>query len=180
MTGLDPYLLADWVRILEWTGVLVAIIILLSSLDDFFIDVCYWMRQPYRFIYVRRKHKPLALEQLLEGEELPIAIMVPAWREDAVIAQMIENTVATLEYSSFKIFCGSYPNDPATGDVIDAMARRYKHVVHVRVPHAGPTCKADCLNWIIQAIFLHEEQHGMKFGGIVMHDSEDVIHPLEL
>src|SRR5690606_37449573 len=79
-----------------------------------------------------------------------------------------------------KIFCGSYPNDPATADVIDAMARRYKHVVHVRVPHDGPTCKADCLNWIIQAIFLHEEQHNMTFGGIAMHDSEDVIHPLEL
>lgn len=180
MNGLEPYLLADFVRILEWAGVLVAIVILLSSLDDFFIDAYYWLRQTYRFIYVQRKHKPLDLDKLLEGEELPIAIMVPAWREDAVIAQMIENTVATLEYSNFKIFCGSYPNDPATGNVIDAMARRYKHVVHVRVPHAGPTCKADCLNWIIQAIFLHEEQHGMKFGGIAMHDSEDVIHPLEL
>ncbi len=180
MVGLEPYLLADWVRILEWTGVLVAIVILVSSLDDFFIDVYYWARQAYRFIYVQRRYKPLSLDKLLEGEERHIAIMVPAWREDAVIAQMIENTVATLEYANFKIFCGSYPNDPATGDVIDAMARRYKHVVHVRVPHDGPTCKADCLNWIIQAIFLHEEQHGMSFGGIVMHDSEDVIHPLEL
>lgn len=180
MVSLEPYLLADFVRILEWTGVLVAIVILLSSLDDFFIDAYYWLRQAYRFVYVTRKHKPLDINKLLVGEELHIAIMVPAWREDGVIAQMIENTVATLEYTNFKIFCGSYPNDPATGNVIDAMARRYKHVVHVRVPHAGPTCKADCLNWIIQAIFLHEEQHGMKFGGIAMHDSEDVIHPLEL
>jgi len=180
MTGIEPYLLADWVRIIEWTGVLVAIFILLSSLDDFFIDAYYWLRSAYRFIYVQRKFKPLNIEKLLEGEEKFIAIMVPAWREDGVIAQMIENTVATLEYTNFKIFCGSYPNDPATGNIIDAMARRYKHVVHVRVPHPGPTCKADCLNWIIQAIFLHEEQHNMKFGGIAMHDSEDVIHPLEL
>ncbi len=180
MMALEPYLLADYIRIIEWAGVLVALFILLSSLDDLFIDGYYWLRTAYRFIYVQRKHKPLNIEKLLEGEELPIAIMVPAWREDGVIAQMIENTVATLEYSNFKIFCGSYPNDPATGNVIDAMARRYKHVVHVRVPHPGPTCKADCLNWIIQAIFLHEEQHDMKFGGIVMHDSEDVIHPMEL
>lgn len=180
MVAFDPYLLADFVRILEWTGVLVAIFILVSSLDDFFIDAYYWLRQAYRFVYVTRKHKPLDIDKLLEGEELHIAIMVPAWREDGVIAQMIENSVATLEYTNFKIFCGSYANDPATAGVIDAMARRYKHVVHVRVPHAGPTCKADCLNWIIQAIFLHEEQHGMKFGGIAMHDSEDVIHPLEL
>lgn len=180
MAGFEPHFLADYVQAIEWAGVLVAIFILLSSLDDFFIDAYYWLRQAYRFVYIQRKHKPLDLGKLLEGEELPIAIMVPAWREDAVIAQMIENTVATLEYSNFKIFCGSYPNDPATGNVIDAMARRYKHVVHVRVPHDGPTCKADCLNWIIQAIFLHEEQHGMKFGGIAMHDSEDVIHPMEL
>ncbi|MGE3475214.1 MAG: glycosyl transferase family protein [Rhodospirillaceae bacterium] len=180
MVGLEPYLLADVIRIIEWTGVLVAIFILLSSLDDFFIDAYYWARAAYRFVYVQRKHKPLDIAKLLEGEELPIAIMVPAWREDGVIAQMIENTVASVEYSNFKIFCGSYPNDPATGEVIDAMARRYKHVVHVRVPHPGPTCKADCLNWIIQAIFLHEEQHDMKFGGIAMHDSEDVIHPMEL
>lgn len=180
MIALEPYLLADYVRLVEWAAVLVGIVILVSSLDDFFIDVYYWLRRAYRFVYVERKFRPLSLDKLLDGQELPIAIMVPAWREDAVIAQMIENTVATLEYSNFKIFCGSYPNDPATGNVIDAMARRYKHVVHVRVPHDGPTCKADCLNWIIQAIFLHEQQHDLKFGGIALHDSEDVIHPLEL
>lgn len=180
MMGIEPYLLADYVRIIEWAAVLVGIFILISSVDDFFIDAYYWLRSAYRFIYVQRRFKPLSIDKLLEGQELPIAIMVPAWREDAVIAQMIENSVATLEYSNFKIFCGSYPNDPATGNVIDAMARRYKHVVHVRVPHDGPTCKADCLNWIIQAIFLHEQQHGIQFGGIALHDSEDVIHPLEL
>ncbi len=180
MYGLDPYLFADYVRVIEWAAVLCAVVILGSSLDDFFIDVYYWLRQAYRTIYVHRKYKPLTIQRLLTGEELPIAMMVPAWREDGVIAQMSENTVATLEYSNFKIFCGSYSNDPATATVIDSMARRYKHVVHVRVPHDGPTCKADCLNWIIQAIFLHEEQHSMNFAGVVLHDSEDVIHPLEL
>lgn len=172
--------LANYMHALEWGAVLVAIIILLSSLDDFFIDICYWGREFYRTTYVRIRHKPLDLAKLLAPKEMPIAIMVPAWQEYAVIAQMIEHNVATLEYSSFKIFCGTYANDHKTAEVVDTMARRYKHVVHVRVPHNGPTCKADCLNWIIQAIFLHEEQHDMKFSGIVVHDSEDVIHPLEL
>jgi len=176
----DPYLLADYVRWLEWAAVVVAVVILLSSLDDAFIDVYYWLREAYRWIYVRRKYKPLSIQQLMQVREAPIAIMVPAWHEDAVIGQMIENNVAALEYSNFKIFCGTYRNDEATATIVDAMARRYKHVVHVRVPHDGPTCKADCLNWIIQAIFLHEEQHGMQFAGITVHDSEDVIHPLEL
>jgi len=177
---IDPYMLANYVRWLEWAAVLVSIIILLSSADDAFIDVYYWLREAYRAIYIRRKYKPVAISDLLAREEMPIAIMVPAWREDAVIGQMIENNVANLEYSKFKIFCGTYRNDDATASIVDAMARRYKHVVHVRVPHDGPTCKADCLNWIIQAIFLHEEQHNMQFAGITVHDSEDVIHPLEL
>ena len=177
---IDPFMLANYVRWLEWAAVLVSIIILLSSLDDTFIDVYYWLREAYRAIYVRRKYKPLSIGDLMKREEMPIAIMVPAWHEDAVIGQMIENNVAGLEYSKFKIFCGTYKNDEATASIVDAMARRYKHVVHVRVPHDGPTCKADCLNWIIQAIFLHEEQHNMQFAGITVHDSEDVIHPLEL
>ncbi len=172
--------LANYMHALEWGAVLVSIVILLSSLDDLFIDICYWAREFYRGTYLRLRHKPFDMKVLLGPKESPIAIMVPAWQEYAVIAQMIEHNVATLEYSNFKIFCGSYPNDTKTGEVIDAMARRYKHVVHVRVPHDGPTCKADCLNWIIQSIFLHEEQHDMKFSGIVVHDSEDVIHPLEL
>ncbi|MBY0510794.1 MAG: glycosyl transferase family protein [Rhodospirillaceae bacterium] len=180
LLSIDPYLLADYVRWLEWAAVLVSLIILLSSLDDAFIDAYYWLREAYRAVYVRRKYKPLSVDHLLSREEMPIAIMVPAWREDAVIGQMIENNVAGLEYSKFKIFCGTYKNDEATASIVDAMARRYKHVVHVRVPHDGPTCKADCLNWIIQAIFLHEEQHNMQFAGITVHDSEDVIHPLEL
>jgi adsorption protein B len=36
------------------------------------------------------------------------------------------------------------------------------------------------LNWIVKAIFLHEKQHNMQFAGVILHDSEDVLHPLEL
>jgi adsorption protein B len=93
---------------------------------------------------------------------------------------MLENTFDTLEYGNFTLFCGTYPNDPATGAVVDRMARRYKGLVHVRLPHDGPSCKADCLNWIVQAAFLHEKKHRMEFAGFVLHDSEDVVHPLEL
>lgn len=177
----ESLLLANYVRVLEWATIVCAVIILISSIDDTMIDVYYWLRQAYRFVYLQsRGHKPLPITELVAKPEQPIAIMVPAWQESSVIGQMIENTVATLEYSSFKIFCGTYPNDPATGEIVDRMARRYKQVVHVRVPHPGPTCKADCLNWIIQAIFLTEEKQGITFAGIVLHDSEDVIHPLEL
>lgn len=59
------------------------------------------------------------------------------------------------------------------------MRLRYKQLRRVEVPHPGPTCKADCLNWIVKAIFLHEEQYEMQFWRH-RDDSEDVLHPLEL
>jgi adsorption protein B len=60
------------------------------------------------------------------------------------------------------------------------MQRRYPHVQRVEVPHGGPTCKADCLNFIVEAILTHEKEKGTCFAGVVLHDSEDVLHPLEL
>jgi adsorption protein B len=93
---------------------------------------------------------------------------------------MIENMVSTLDYQNYVVFVGTYINDQRTIDEVERMRRRYKQLHRVEVPHAGPTCKADCLNWVIQAIFLHEKTHGMTFAGVVLHDSEDVLHPLEL
>jgi adsorption protein B len=106
--------------------------------------------------------------------------MVPAWKEYDVIAAMIENLVKTLEYRNYVVFVGTYCNDEATINEVDRMRRRYKQLRRVEVPNPGPTCKADCLNWIVKAIFLHEEQHNMEFAGVILHDSEDVLHPLEL
>ena len=122
-----------------------------------------------------------SLERLLGQPESPFAIMVPAWQEHAVIAAMVENTAATLQYRAYRIFCGVYRNDPDTACEVDRIALRYPgRVVRVDVPHDGPTCKADCLNHIVQRIFAEEAASGTRFAGMVLHDSEDVIHPLEL
>jgi len=171
---------ANYVYTLECLAAAVAIIILLSSIDDLFVDIWYWGRTAYRWVYIRTRYRRLPIEALRAKEEQPIAIMVPAWQEYEVIAKMIENTVATMEYRRFVIFAGVYQNDPATSGEVDRMARRFRQVVKVVVPHDGPTCKADCLNWVIQAIFRYEETHELEFAGIILHDSEDVIHPLEL
>lgn len=165
---------------LAWFAASINILILISSLDDLFIDVYFWTRQAYRAATVRRKHPPLRLEQLKAKAERPFALMIPAWREFSVIARMAENALASLEYEKFVLFFGTYPNDPETGAEVDRMARRFRNIRRVEVPHPGPTCKADCLNRIIQAIFAYEREAGEAFAGIVLHDSEDVIHPLEL
>ena len=173
---------AHYYSALEKLSVVVAIIILISSLDDLFIDVWYWSREIWRKLTVKRRqnYTPLTAEQLGQRDQQPLAIMVPAWLEYDVIAQMIENMVGVLDYRNYVVFVGTYPNDSATIAEVERMRRRYRQLKRVEVPHDGPTCKADCLNWLIQAIFLHEEQHDMEFAGVILHDSEDVLHPLEL
>lgn len=157
-----------------------SLIIFFSSLDDLFIDICYWGRRAYRHFFVKNRHKPVTLEALKSKTEQPIAIMVPAWQESAVIAQMLEANLRFIDYRNYFFFVGVYQNDPLTIAEVDKMVARYPNIRKVDVPHDGPTCKADCLNWIIQAIFLHEKKTGLKFSMMVMHDSEDAIHPLEL
>ena len=175
-----PYWLAHYYSILEVATIVVAVLILISSLDDLFIDLWYWSRRVFRKFTAGRKYRPLTVEQLMARDEQPLAIMVPAWLEYDVIAPMIENMVSTLDYQNYVVFVGTYINDQRTIDEVERMRRRYKQLHRVEVPHAGPTCKADCLNWFIQAIFLHEKTHDMTFAGVVLHDSEDVLHPLEL
>ncbi|MFT8779644.1 glycosyl transferase family protein [Acetobacter orientalis] len=175
-----PYFIADYYRWLEHTVVVVAAIILLSSLDDLFIDAWYWVRHIVRLLSKKRWYKPLSPEQLRDKPEQHIAIMIPAWLEYDVIASMLENMVGVLDYRSYTIFVGTYRNDTKTIDAVERMRRRYRQLVRVEVAHDGPTCKADCLNWIVQAIFAHEKQKNMFFAGMVLHDSEDVLHPLEL
>ncbi|SDR35390.1 adsorption protein B [Paraburkholderia fungorum] len=173
-------LLAQYYQTLEQISTVVAAIILLSSLDDLFIDLWYWVRETVRRFTVERQHKPLTVAQLEQRDEQPIAIMVPAWQEYDVIAAMIEDAVRVLDYRAYTIFVGTYQNDAATIAEVERMRHRYKHLHRVEVPHDGPTCKADCLNWIVQAILHYEFEAGIEFAGVVMHDSEDVLHPVEL
>lgn len=175
-----PYLAADYYRGLEIVAAITAVIILISSLDDLFIDLWYWVREIRRSFTVKRKYKPLTATQLRAVPEQPLAIMVPAWLEYDVIALMLENMVSTLEYKNYSIFVGTYQNDARTIHEVERMRRRYRQLVRVEVPHDGPTCKADCLNWVTQAIFRNGEKRNVPYAGVILHDSEDVLHPLEL
>lgn len=166
---------------LEFLALLVATFIALSAVDDMVIDLWYWVRRLQRWrMQSKQAYRPLTEADVRARPEQPLAIMVPAWQEFDVIAQMIESMVATLAYKNYVIFVGTYCNDPATAAEVDRMRRRYKQLRRVDVPNPGPTCKADCLNWVVQAIFLYEQQNDMAFAGTVLHDSEDVLHPLEL
>lgn len=168
----DPAL-ERYTRLLLVLTIGVAALIFISGLDDALVDACYWLSG------ARRRSR--VTSRLEEKPESAFAIMVPAWKESDVIAAMIENTVKTLDYKAFRIFCGVYRNDPATAREVDRMVERYGALVtRVDVPHDGPTCKGDCLNHIVRRVLADEHSSGSSFAGMVLHDSEDVIHPLEL
>ena len=150
--------------------------IILYSLDDVFIDVVYWlMRLSGR---IRAERFQFSEQALLEQRQRPLAVMVPAWREEAVIYEMLKTNAVHSATTVF--FVGAYPNDAATQlEVLRAAAELPENVRLVVGPHDGPTTKADCLNAIIAEIGEYEKAANIKFEGFVLHDSEDVIHPLE-
>lgn len=175
-------MLAEYNSGLEVVAALLVLVIFVSSLDDLFIDLWYWSRRIFRRARIERspRYRRLTVEQLRDREEQPLAIMVPAWQESDVIAAMVQNMVEVLEYRNYRVFVGTYPNDQPTIDEVERMVRRYPQLQRVEVPHPGPTSKADCLNAVVAAIFDHERDQGNEFAGVVLHDSEDVLHPLEL
>ncbi|WP_442497919.1 glycosyl transferase family protein [Methylobacter sp. sgz302048] len=178
MTPLD---LNEWVAYLLvlMKGLLAfaSTVFLISGLDDLFIDLWYVIRGLYRRFFIP-SYNPLTTEQLLSIPEQPLAIMLPAWDESAVIRPMLMNTLRTLNYQNYHIFVGVYPNDPATRREVERVMEQYANVHIAACGNDGPTNKADCLNWICQEIRRLEKKEGIQFVAFIMQDSEDVIHPL--
>ncbi len=177
---MSQYFFADYFYALNVLGGIVSTAMFIGALDDLFIDVYFWMHELYRRVFIRSKYPPLSVEQILEKPQTYMAVMTPAWKEYDVIAGMIENTLATMNYDKFIIFAGVYQNDSETSAEVDRMVRKYPdRVCRATVLNDGPTCKADCLNSIAQRIFQYEIDNNIEFAGMILHDSEDVIHPLE-
>lgn len=157
-----------------------AVVIFISSLDDFMIDLWYWTRRFYRFV----RMKDLPTEQLharvqAKAEQL-IAVMVPAWQEWAVIGKMAQLAAKNYSYRNYHIFIGTYPNDHQTQKAVDEVCRQYPNIHKVVTRNPGPTSKADCLNHVIEAIYALEKAQHCHFDIIAYHDAEDVVHPMEL
>ncbi|MBB1199799.1 phage adsorption protein NrfB [Enterobacteriaceae bacterium 89] len=157
-----------------------AIMMLISGLDDLIIDIIYWFRRMFRAVTVYRRHAPMDHRALYEPDEKPLAIMVPAWNETGVIGNMAELAAMTLDYENYHIFVGTYPNDPDTQRDVDEVCTRFPNVHKVVCARPGPTSKADCLNNILDAITQFERSANFQFAGFILHDAEDVISPLEL
>src|ERR1700730_9216061 len=87
---------------------------LLSSLDDFFIDLaCLYRWFVTNCLLYRRFHVPTELE-VARAPRKRIAIFVRLWGEDQVIGKMVEHNLAVSRYDKADFFLGVYPNDGPT------------------------------------------------------------------
>lgn len=171
---------ATWLYGLKVIAITLAVIMFISGLDDFFIDVVYWVRRIKRKLSVYRRYPRMSYRELYKPDEKPLAIMVPAWNETGVIGNMAELAATTLDYENYHIFVGTYPNDPDTQRDVDEVCARFPNVHKVICARPGPTSKADCLNNVLDAITQFERSANFAFAGFILHDAEDVISPMEL
>ena len=152
---------------------------LLFAVDDLAVDVIYFARRLWRALTVYSRY-PRAFAGSLPAPAHPgrIAVFIPAWDESAVIAAMLRATLRRWGDSDFRIFVGFYFNDPLTeatiGEVHDP------RVEAVLVDDNGPTTKADCLNRLYDALVAAECREGWTAKAVVLHDAEDLVHPLEI
>lgn len=110
----------------------------------------------------------------------PIAVLIPAYHEAAVIGATVAHMLAAWPQRELRLYIGCYRNDAATlAAAMEAAGRdaRVRLVVH---GVDGPTTKADCLNRLYGALCADEQRSRQSFRGVMLHDSEDMVHPAAL
>ncbi|MDQ3246819.1 MAG: glycosyl transferase family protein [Pseudomonadota bacterium] len=154
---------------------------LLFALNDLAVDLIYFARKGWRAVTVYSRFPRAFASELVAkriGKQGLLVIFIPAWDEATVIAPMLRATLERLDYPDYRIFVGYYRNDPATAAAIASVTD--DRVEPVLVEGDGPTTKADCLNHLYDALLAYETTTGRSAKAVVLHDAEDLVHPLEL
>ena len=152
---------------------------LLFAIDDLAVDLIYFARRMWRALAVYSRY-PRAFAVNLPAPRRPgrLVVFVPAWDESAVIGAMLASAVRRFAHPDYRLYVGFYRNDPATGAAIAAVAD--PRIRRVELAVDGPTTKADCLNHLYRALRVDEAAGEPRAKAIVLHDAEDLVHPLEL
>jgi adsorption protein B len=151
-----------------------SILLVVSGVDDVIVDLMYWFT---RWKYRRDLPK---LEEISKADESVIALVICAWREYKVIGRTLTYALSKMKYSNYQIFVGVYPNDTKTLEVVKRIAQKNNKVVICVNSKDGPTTKADNLNNVYNSINKFEADNKKNFDIVLIHDSEDFIHPLSL
>ncbi len=149
----------------------------LFAIDDLLVDLAYFGRRMWRAATVYSRYpRAFAIDLAAPREPGRFALFIPAWDESAVIATMLRATLDRFEHRDYTLYVGHYRNDPATRAAIASVDD--PRVRAVTVDADGPTTKADCLNHLYAALVADEA--GAPVKAVVLHDAEDLVHPLEL
>ncbi|WP_082464007.1 glycosyl transferase family protein [Sphingomonas sp. Leaf17] len=148
---------------------------LIGGIDDLLVDAIYAVVRVGRAAPSR-----LAMQDLPASPHAGrLAVFVAAWDEVAVIGDMLTSAFARYDHPDYRLYVGTYPNDPGTVEAVARIARTEPRLRHVILPHGGPTTKADCLNVVWAAMVADDARDGPT-RAVVLHDAEDLVHPLEL
>ncbi|MCC2602831.1 glycosyl transferase family protein [Sphingopyxis yananensis] len=160
-----------------------AIGILLIGLDDLLFDLM-WLG-------TRRKRRAMAVHVgtddlpggLLSGRGVPdgaLAIFLPAWDEHEILADTLARMLAAWDGEDFCIYLGCYPNDERTILSVSHLVSADSRLRLVVADRDGPTTKGHNLNQMWTALGVDERTTGQRYAGVILHDAEDIVHPLEL
>ncbi|OYX47469.1 MAG: hypothetical protein B7Y87_00975 [Sphingomonadales bacterium 32-64-22] len=171
--GDDLWPVVEWLALVEYELLLfTGVFFLIGAADEFAIDLIYFFKRwrgELRTLKISTKHLP---HRRLSGLAV---VMIPAWREEKVIAHTVAHALSAWPQADLRIYVGCYANDPATMEAAIRGARgdsRLRIVVHQK---AGPTSKADCLNRIYAAMAHDEMRTGRIARMVVLHDAEDMV-----
>lgn len=165
----------QWLGLAEYELLLFAAVwFALGSLGEIAIDVLWmWLR------LTGRVHTPQAAVNGAAPLRGVAAVFVPAWQEASVVGAMLEHCLRAWPQADLRIYAGCYRNDVRTLAALVEVAGdpRLRIVVH---GSDGPTTKADCLNRLYAALCDDERRGGFRARSVILHDAEDMVHPLAL
>lgn len=150
--------------------------LLIGGLDDLLVDLLYLARRAGAGrkgrMHLHHLSAPVTTGRMI--------VFIPAWDEAEVIGAMLSTALARFRHDDYRLYVGLYPNDPASIAAAADVAETNARVRLVVGGRAGPTTKADCLNTLWHALARDRAAEGFSVKAIVLHDSEDVVHPAEL
>jgi adsorption protein B len=152
---------------------------LLFAIDDLAVDFIYFVRRGWRALAIYTRYPKMYADRLPSPMRPGwMAVLIPAWDEASVIAPMLRASLERFEHGDYRLFVGHYRNDPATRAAI--LSVEDPRIIAVDIGVDGPTTKADCLNRLYAALVAHEAEARRTAKAVVLHDAEDVVHPMEL
>ncbi len=157
------------------TMLFAAVGFLVGGIDDLAIDLIWLSRR------ARRRDRGIpTLADLPVTPPGRLAVFVAAWDEANVIGAMLRTALARFDHPNYRIYVGTYPNDRTTIDEVARVATEDERIRLVVGDRDGPTTKADNLNVLWRALARDDARAGVRSRAVVLHDAEDVVHPLEL